>query len=85
MFAIAVKQDLEKQHTLGDVQKSLRLLHLSAAADLWQRWIDEGGIVTSAGISAGMDMALHLVRRLSDQALATKTARQMEYDWSDTA
>jgi transcriptional regulator GlxA family with amidase domain len=45
------------------------------------RWVDEGRIVTSAGISAGIDMSLHLVARLEDEALAVKTARQMEYDW----
>jgi transcriptional regulator GlxA family with amidase domain len=45
------------------------------------RWLDEGRIVTSAGISAGIDMALHLVARLEDEALAVMTARQMEYDW----
>lgn len=48
-----------------------------------QRWIDEGNIVTSAGISAGIDMSLHLVARLTSKSLAEKTARQMEYDWND--
>lgn len=47
------------------------------------RWIDEGRIVTSAGISAGIDMSLHLVGRLHSIDLAEKTARQMEYDWLD--
>jgi transcriptional regulator GlxA family with amidase domain len=45
------------------------------------RWIDEGSIVTSAGISAGIDMSLHLVERLAGEPLAVRTARQMEYDW----
>ena len=45
------------------------------------RWVDEGRIVTSAGISAGIDMSLHLVAKLEDEALAVRTARQMEYDW----
>jgi transcriptional regulator GlxA family with amidase domain len=31
-----------------------------------QRWVDEGWIVTSAGISAGIDMSLYLVERLVD-------------------
>lgn len=46
------------------------------------RWVDEGHIVTSAGISAGIDMSLHLVRRLVDNDLAEKTARQLEFDWT---
>jgi len=45
------------------------------------RWIDNGPLVTSAGISAGMDMSLHLVARLAGQALAERTARQMDYRW----
>lgn len=47
-----------------------------------QRWVDEGKVITSAGISAGIDMSLHIVSRLFSQALAEKTAIQMEFDWS---
>ncbi len=47
------------------------------------RWIDTGPIITSAGISAGIDMSLHLVRRLAGQDAAVRTARQMEYAWRD--
>lgn len=46
-------------------------------------WIDQGKIVTSAGISAGIDMSLHLVRRLIGKDVARATARQMEYVWQD--
>jgi transcriptional regulator GlxA family with amidase domain len=45
------------------------------------RWIDNGRVVTSAGISAGLDMSLHLVARLVGQDLAERTARQMDYRW----
>ncbi len=45
------------------------------------RWVDAGEIVTSAGISAGLDMSLHLVARLESEELAVRTARQMDYDW----
>lgn len=45
------------------------------------RWVDEGSIVTSAGISAGLDMSLHLVRRLAGKEIAEATARQIEFDW----
>jgi transcriptional regulator GlxA family with amidase domain len=45
------------------------------------RWIDSGHVVTSAGISAGIDMSLHLVGRLAGKDHAAKTARQMEYNW----
>lgn len=48
------------------------------------RWVDEGTIVTSGGISAGIDMSLHLVERLHSRELALQTARQMEFDWNPT-
>ncbi|MBA5639226.1 DJ-1/PfpI family protein [Duganella sp. LX20W] len=48
-----------------------------------RRWIDAGDIVTSGGISAGIDMSLHLVERLAGRALALETARQMDYDWRE--
>jgi transcriptional regulator GlxA family with amidase domain len=47
-------------------------------------YVDEGRIVTSAGISAGIDMSLHLVARMLGDAAAEATARQMQYDWSET-
>jgi transcriptional regulator GlxA family with amidase domain len=49
------------------------------------RWIDQGKVVTSAGISAGIDMSLHLVGRLVSPALAQATARQMDYAWHAAA
>lgn len=48
-----------------------------------ERWVDEGMIVTSAGISAGIDMSLHLVERLAGRELALLTARQMDFDWQE--
>lgn len=44
-------------------------------------FVDEGAIVTSAGISAGIAMSLHLVGRILGEAAARTTARQMQYDW----
>ena len=46
------------------------------------RVVDEGHIITSAGISAGIDMSLYVVSRLHGVDVAEWTARQMEYDWS---
>ena len=47
------------------------------------RWVDRGQLLTSAGISAGLDMSLHLVARLADVNLARATARQMDYRWEE--
>jgi len=44
-----------------------------------QRFIDAGDLVTSAGISAGIDMCLHLVGRLLGAEVARATAERMEY------
>ena len=46
------------------------------------RWVDEGPVVTSAGIAAGIDMSLHLVSRIAGQDLALATARQLEVPYS---
>src|SRR5262249_4655413 len=46
------------------------------------RWVEQGNLVTSAGISAGIDMCLHLVSRLENEKLAIDTARQMDYQWA---
>ncbi|NHZ33421.1 DJ-1/PfpI family protein [Massilia rubra] len=48
-----------------------------------RRWIDNGAIVTSGGISAGIDMSLHLVERLAGRELALRTAHLMEYEWNE--
>nr|MBL8410800.1 DJ-1/PfpI family protein [Dechloromonas sp.] len=49
-----------------------------------KRWVDEGYVITSGGISAGIDMCLHLVERLAGGDLAERTAHQMEYRWLDS-
>ncbi len=45
------------------------------------RWVDAGHYVTSAGTSAGTDMAFHLVERLQGRAVAEAAVRATEYDW----
>jgi len=47
------------------------------------RWVDTGRVITSAGISAGLDMSLYLVARLESEDLAIRTARQMEFEWQN--
>lgn len=44
-------------------------------------YVDQGRIVTSAGISAGIAMSLHLVGRILGVGMAKATARRMEYEW----
>lgn len=50
-----------------------------------ERFVDNGRIITSAGVSAGIDMALYVVGRLHGASQAVWTARYMEYDyWTGT-
>ena len=44
------------------------------------RFVDTGEIVTAAGVSAGIDMALHLVRRLHSPERARDVRRYIQYD-----
>lgn len=47
------------------------------------RIVDNGRVILSSGVSAGIDMSLHVVSRLLGEDLALETARYMEYegDW----
>lgn len=47
-----------------------------------RRFVDNGRVVCSAGIAAGIDMSLHVVGRLLGGEVAGKTAGQMEYPWA---
>lgn len=44
------------------------------------RWVQDGNVVTAAGVSAGIDMALWLVGRLFDPAYARSVQRYIQYD-----
>jgi transcriptional regulator GlxA family with amidase domain len=45
--------------------------------------VEDGRLLTSAGISAGIDMALKVVSRLCGEVVGRATARQMEYPYPD--
>ena len=50
-----------------------------------RRFVDNGHVVTTAGISAGIDGSLHVVARLLGRRVADEVARYMEYAWSPEA
>ena len=55
---------------------------------LWKRkarWVDDGDVLTSSGVSAGIDMALSLIARLHGRNMALTAARNMEYVWHEAA
>ncbi|MBE9019896.1 DJ-1/PfpI family protein, partial [Chroococcidiopsidales cyanobacterium LEGE 13417] len=43
--------------------------------------VDNGSIILSAGIAAGIDMSLYVVAKLLGEQQARETAEYMEYDW----
>jgi transcriptional regulator GlxA family with amidase domain len=45
-----------------------------------QRWVETDNLIMSAGVSAGVDMALHLAARLTDEATARKVQLAVDYD-----
>ena len=57
-----------------------RLEALGAKVDRTARYVDDGDIVTAAGVSAGIDMALHLVARLESVERAQEVRRYIQYD-----
>ena len=46
--------------------------------------VEDGNVITSAGISAGIDMALLVVTRYHGDAIGRATARNMEYPYPDS-
>ena len=56
------------------------LTQLRQQVDREARFVDDGDVVTSAGVSAGIDMALHLVARLDSVDAARGVRRGIQYD-----
>jgi transcriptional regulator GlxA family with amidase domain len=62
--------------SIESLRKALPQTHVLANV----RFVDNGKVITTAGISAGIDGALHLVSRLRGQETAKEVAEYMEYD-----
>jgi transcriptional regulator GlxA family with amidase domain len=45
------------------------------------RWVEDGAIITSSGVSAGIDMALALIAKLFGTETAEAIANGTEYEW----
>lgn len=58
---------------LRDLGDDIRLRHD-------ERFVDDGDIITAAGVSAGIDMALHIVARLHSVERAREVRRYIQYD-----
>jgi transcriptional regulator GlxA family with amidase domain len=64
---------------------SLQRTYPKAVVKSGRRFVDNGRVVTTAGISAGIDGSLHVVARLLGRRVADQVATYMEYSWSPEA
>jgi len=71
---LTVTTHWEDQSDLADMFPALTVISN-------KRWLSQGKLTTSGGISAGIDMSLALVAELISPAHAELTAKQMEYQW----
>lgn len=46
-----------------------------------KRYVDNGKIILSAGVSAGIDMSFYMVEKMQGKEVALETARYMQYDY----
>jgi transcriptional regulator GlxA family with amidase domain len=60
-------------------KKQLRNYNVKVT-DKYERYVQDGKIITSAGVSAGIDMALYLVSKISGDQIAQMIQLAMEYD-----
>lgn len=68
--------------TWYDAVERLRTEAKNSRVHAGRRYIDSGNLVTTAGVSAGIDGSLHVVARLLGRQVADQTARYMEYRWA---
>lgn len=66
--------------THRDAFDELVALEPTVLADTEARFVDDGDLITSAGVSAGIDMALHLVSRLEGLEAARAVRWSIQYD-----
>jgi transcriptional regulator GlxA family with amidase domain len=57
-----------------------KILEALGAKYIMKRWVQDGKFITSAGVSAGIDMALYLVSKLTDESTARSVQLGLEYE-----
>jgi putative intracellular protease/amidase len=65
--------------------EGLKRAYPKATVENGRRFVDNGHVVTTAGISAGIDGSLHVVARLLGRRVADDVAAFMEYHWTPDA
>jgi transcriptional regulator GlxA family with amidase domain len=67
--------------TTAGATKSLAAMFPTVHAINNRRYVDNGKIITTAGLTSGIDGALHVIDREYDHLRAEEVARTLEYDW----
>src|SRR5215203_6710540 len=57
-----------------------KILEQFGATYVRRRWVEDGKFISSAGVTAGIDMALHLAARLTDEETARRVQYRLGYD-----
>ncbi|MFT4822994.1 MAG: putative intracellular protease/amidase [Halioglobus sp.] len=82
--ALLAKAGVLDGHRATSNKQFFSLATLTSDKVDWQtraRWVDDGAVVTSSGVSAGIDMALAIIQRLFDEETAETIAAGAEYTW----
>lgn len=84
--AILAKAGILKGHKATSNKKFFSLAVQQDPSVAWAksaRWVEDGKLLTSSGVSAGTDMALGLVARIYGPGATRALARTLEYQWSE--
>ena len=84
--AILAKAGLLKGHRATSNKKFFSLAVDQDSSVAWAksaRWVEDGKVITSSGVSAGTDMALGLIARIYGPVATRSLARTLEYQWSE--
>src|SRR6476659_4023848 len=76
---------LEATTTAGGNIEKLKEFAPTAKIVTDKRFVDNGKVITSAGLSAGIDGALHLVSVMDGEGWAERIALSLEYNWQPTS
>jgi transcriptional regulator GlxA family with amidase domain len=80
VFAAAGLLDGQRATTYWSALDELASLGRDIVPEPAERFVDNGEVITAAGVSAGIDMALHLVGRLGSPDRAREIRRDIQYD-----
>jgi len=80
VLAAAGLLDGRRATTHWSAYDELRAAGRDIEVDQEARFVDEGPVITAAGVSAGIDMALHLVARLDSPDRAREVKREIQYE-----